>query len=233
MDKIVSWARDTKIKFNEEKSKVMVLTRRKRKEHKNVAVYLNNKAIPQVQKLKYLGIIFDYKLTFRDRINYIAEKCTKLTFSLAKSVKINWGLGHTALRTIYVGGILLLLLYGAPVWIKAMKKEKYKNKVSRVQRLINIKMAKAYRTVSSEALCVITGMSPVHLKIEQAAELYLHTRSHIKGTEQLDNNKEARFWQHPAETVIRVTDGNEEDSPLQIYTDGSKTEKGVGSGITI
>jgi hypothetical protein len=113
-----------------------------------------------------------------------------------------------------------------------MEKGKYKNKISRVQTLINIKMAKAYRTVSSEALCVVTGMIPIHLKIEKAAEFYLHTRSHIKDTEQFDNNKEARFWQHPAETVIRTSEGNE-DSPLQIYTDGSKTEKGVGSGIAI
>jgi hypothetical protein len=59
LDKIANWARDNKIKFNEEKSKVMLLTRRKRKEQKKVAVYLNNKAIPQVHKLKYLGIIFD------------------------------------------------------------------------------------------------------------------------------------------------------------------------------
>ena len=43
-------------------------------------------------------------------------------------------------------------------------------------------MAKAYRTVSSEALCVITGMTPIHLKIEQAAELYRHTRNQIKET---------------------------------------------------
>ena len=79
----------------------------------------------------------------------------------------------------------------------------------------------------------LTGMTPIHLKIEQAAELYLHTRSQMKETKQFDNNKEARFWQHPAETVIRTAEGNEEDSPLQIYTDGSKTEKGVGSGIAI
>ena len=157
--KIVSWARNNKITFNDEKSKVMILTRRKRKEQTKVAVYLNNRVIPQVQKLKYLGIIFDNKLTFRDHIYYIAEK-SKLTFALIKSAKINWGLGYEALRTIYVGAILPLLLYGAPVWIKAMEKEKYKKKVSRVQRLINIKMVKAYRTVSSEALCVITGMTP-------------------------------------------------------------------------
>ena len=86
-------------------------------------------------------------------------------------------------------------------------------------------MAKAYHTLSSEALCVVTGMTPIHLKIEQAAEFYLNIRSHIKDTEQFDNNKEARFWQRPAETVIRTSEGDEEDSPLHIYSDGSKTEK--------
>jgi hypothetical protein len=30
--------------------------------------------------------------------------------------------GNKALKTIYVGGILPLLLYGAPVWIRAMEK---------------------------------------------------------------------------------------------------------------
>ena len=94
-------------------------------------------------------------------------------------------------------------------------------------------MAKAYRTVSSEALCVVTGMTPIHIKIEAAAKLYQHTRGHIKDKEQFDNNKETRIWQHPAEAIVRTSEGNEEDSPRQIYTDGSKTEKGVGSRIAI
>ena len=34
LNKIAEWATDNKIKFNEEKSKVMLLTRRKRKEQK-------------------------------------------------------------------------------------------------------------------------------------------------------------------------------------------------------
>jgi len=33
-------------------------------------------------------------------------------------------------------------------------------------------MAKAYRTVSHEALCVLTGMTPIEIKIEEAAQLY-------------------------------------------------------------
>jgi len=44
---------------------------------------------------------------------------------------------------------------------------------------------------------------------------------------------EVRYWQHPAEASIRSTDGKEETGSLPIYTDGSKTEKGVGSGIAI
>jgi len=180
-----------------------------------------------------LGIIFDYKLFFREHINYVADKCKKLIFQLAKLAKLNWGLSHKALKTIYVGGILPLLLYGAVIWIRAMKKETYKNKVIRVQRLINIKIAKAYRTVSSEALCIITGLTPIHIKIEEAAELYHQINSHMENNEQFDKNKETRYWKHPAESIIRPSEGIEEDSPLQIYTDGSKTEKGVGSGIAI
>ena len=91
------------------------MTRRKRKEQKEILVYINNKAIPQVQKLKYLGIIFDNKLLFREHINYVADKCKKLIFQLAKAAKLNWGLSHKALQTIYLGGIQPLLIYGAPV----------------------------------------------------------------------------------------------------------------------
>ena len=58
-----------------------------------------------------------------------------------------------------------------------MEKEKYKNKIARVQRLINIKMAKVYRTVSSEAHCVITGITLIHIEIEEADKLYHHTRA--------------------------------------------------------
>jgi len=45
MDKISIWAEKNKTKLNEENSKVMLLIRRKRKEQKEVAIYMNNKAI--------------------------------------------------------------------------------------------------------------------------------------------------------------------------------------------
>jgi len=170
MDKISIWAKDNKIRFNEEKSKVMLMYRRKQRSKKCSSIH-EKKAIQQVQKLKYLGIIFDYKLNFRKHINYVADKCNKLIFQLAKSAKLNWGLSHKALQIIYLGGIQPLIIYGAPVWIKAMNKENNKARLLRVQRLINIKMAKAYGTVSHETLCVVTGLMPIDIRIGESARL--------------------------------------------------------------
>jgi len=96
----MKWAKDNKITFNEQKSKAMVVTRKKRRENKDVSIYLNNKPLEQFNNIKYLGIIMDSKLNFREHIMCTAGKCTKLIHALAKSAKLTWGLNHEALNTI-------------------------------------------------------------------------------------------------------------------------------------
>jgi ribonuclease HI len=228
--KITDWAQNNKLKFNENKSQVMLMNRRKRKERKEVEIYLNNKILEQVNKIKYLGIIFDSKMTFKDHVNYIEEKCNKLIFTLSKSAKVTWGLKHEAMKTIYTGGILPLILYGAPVWKRVLDIKCYKSKLIRTQRLINIRIAKAYRTVSNEALCVITGLKPINIKIEETAKYYecLKRQRNL-----LDLEMEVKNWTHPTNTVEIIDDQPEDKYKIKIYTDGSKTEQGVGSGIVI
>ena len=230
LSKITDWARSNKIRFNENKSKVMLMSRRKRKEREKIEIYVNNKIIQQVNSIKYLGIIFDNKMTFREHVNYIEEKCKKLIFILAKSAKLTWGLKHEALKTIYTGGILPLILYGAPVWSGVLNKKCYRGKIIRIQRLINIKMAKAYRTVSNEALCVLTGLIPIHIKIDETVMYY----EYVKGNGHLfDREMEVKYWNHPAKVVEFTAAQEESNHTIQVYTDGSKSEKGVGSGIAI
>jgi hypothetical protein len=110
------------------------------------------------------------KFKFSQLISYAAEKCTKLIYSLSKSAKISWGLKYEALKTMYKGVILPPLLYGAPVWTEAMKYAHNKLKYIRVQRLMNIRMAKAFCTASSKALCIVTGMTPIIIKTEVAVK---------------------------------------------------------------
>jgi hypothetical protein len=61
LSKISAWARENKLKFSEQNSQVMLMSRRKRKENKEVKIYVNNQPLKQVHSIKYLGIIFDHK----------------------------------------------------------------------------------------------------------------------------------------------------------------------------
>jgi hypothetical protein len=150
----------------------MSISRRKRKEGKEINVFLNNKLLEQVTKMKYLGIIIDNKFKFSEHISYAAERCTKLIHSLSKSAKISWGHKHEALKAIYKGVVLPLLLYGSPVWIEAMKYEYSRQKYIRVQRLMNLIIAKAFRTTSSEAPCSLAGLTAIIIKNEETVRLY-------------------------------------------------------------
>jgi len=171
LSRITVWSKN-QIIFKEEKSKSMLVSRRKRREQREIKVYLNNKPLEQVIRMKYLGIIIDHKFRFQEHISYAAERCTKLIYSVSKMAKLSWGIKRAAIETIYKGAILPLLTYGAPVWIDAMKYKHNRQKYIRVQRLINIKMAKAYHTTSSEALCILTGMTPINIKLEEVVKRY-------------------------------------------------------------
>jgi len=143
--------------------------------------------------------------------------------------KTKLGVSNAALHTIYKGAILALLLYGAPVWIEALEKECNKTIYNRVQRLINIKIAKAFRTASNEALCILTGLTPIMIKAEEAAKLYSVMRN--RHAHEINHEVQPKDWLHPAD-LVRVTEQQEEHE-IQIFTDGSKNGYRVGAGIAL
>jgi hypothetical protein len=166
-------------------------------------------------------------MNFRQHIISTAKKCTTLIHTLAKSAKLNRGLKHEVLNTTYKGAILTLMLNGAPVWIRAMEENRNRTLYSRLKRLMNIKIAKAYHTTSNDALCILTGNATVEIKAEEAANLYRITRD--KQNQQLDQETEPKDWTHPADTV-RICEQNElMEHTIHIYTDRSKNEHGVDS----
>jgi len=62
---------------------------------------------------------------------------------------------------------------------------------------MNIKIAKVYRTISYEALCILTGI-PIEINAEETAKLHHITRDRQN---QLDHEAEPKDWTHPADSV--------------------------------
>ena len=86
-------------------------------------------------------------------------------------------------------------------------------------------MAKAYRTTSSKALRMMTGMTPIILKLEEVVKRYTINRGRGNCTTELDHDVEFQYWPHLAEVVtIKEVVGYDETS-VQAYTDGSKHDK--------
>jgi len=148
---------------------------------------------------------------------------------LAKSAKLKWGMGHQALKVIHSGAVKPLLTYGAPIWEKALTKQNNLRKYQHVQRMINIKIAKAFRTLSYEASCVLAGVRPIRLAIEEKVRTYKATHNNIE----YDAPLEVRFWPHPVEiTLIREPTGIPHNV-INIFTDSSKIGGKVGAAAVI
>jgi hypothetical protein len=49
----------------------------------------------------------------------------------------------------------------------------------------------------------------------------------------IDHNKLPKQWLHPAARIIAADNNTDDPTPINIYTDGSKSEQGVGAGIAI
>jgi len=63
LSKIANWAQENEMKFNEQKSKLIIITHRRPKIKREYKLYLNNTAMQQEETIKYLGIIVDKRLT--------------------------------------------------------------------------------------------------------------------------------------------------------------------------
>jgi hypothetical protein len=66
------------------------------------------------------------------------------------------------------------------VWTEVLKYKHNRLKCIRVQRLINIRIAKAYCTVSKEALFVLTGLISIDITTAEASQFYHLTKGNKK-----------------------------------------------------
>ena len=84
---------------------------------------------------------------------------------------------------------------------------------------MDIKIAKAYWTISYNASCVTAGVGPIQITIQQIVQTYMVTK--IKNPEYYAP-LEVRYWRHPAElpTIREVENGS--TYTTEVHKDGSK-----------
>ena len=95
--------------------------------------------------------------------------------------------------------------------------------------MVNIKIAKAFRTLSYEASCVLAGVRPTRLVIEEKVRTYKATHNNIE----YDAPLEVRYWPHPAEIPLIREPTEIPHNVINIFTDSSKIGGNVGAAAVI
>ena len=125
------------------------------------------------------------------------------------------------------------MTYGAPVWEEAITKQRFLRMMQSAQRLINIKIAKAYRTISYEASCVMGGVPPIGIVIAGMVQLYKRKHGLESREQECDMPMPVNKCPHPARRITITETSDLTTYPIEIYTDGSEDEGKIGAGVVI
>ncbi|XP_032685220.1 uncharacterized protein LOC116850723 [Odontomachus brunneus] len=121
--------------------------------------------------IKYLRPHLDGQWDFTSHFERLCPKLERVAAALC-SLLPNISGPDNRVRRLYTNTVSSIALYGAPVWAgEAGAKRRIISILHGAQRLIAIRLVKAYRTVSHAAVTVLAGIIPAEL----LAQLYVET----------------------------------------------------------
>ena len=169
INRIEEWALHNGFKFSKSKTQCVHFCQL-RKVHDDPELYLYGSLIPVVEDFKFLGVIFDRKLSFIPHIKYLKAKCLKALNLLKVLSHTNWGADRTVLLQLYRSLIRSKLDYGSIVYGSARKS--YLMMLDTVHHQ-GLRLALgAFRTSPVESLYVEAEEPSLYLRREKLALQY-------------------------------------------------------------
>ena len=111
LSKVYNWMRSNRLTLNIQKSKCMIIT--KRKTVLPLTIKLNNVELEQCSSYKYLGVIFDKDLNWKPHIDYV---CSKVSRSVGGLALLRHRTSLCVLREVFFALIYSYVKYGILVW---------------------------------------------------------------------------------------------------------------------
>ncbi|XP_076660711.1 uncharacterized protein LOC143364090 [Halictus rubicundus] len=179
------WMKTKGLSLAEQKTEIMLMN--KKKIEGGLEIRIGGTKIKPSPFLKYLGVTFDEKKNFKKHIEDATNKAIK-TMTVLSSLMTNGKRTSQAVRRLFYMTLEAIVLYGAPVWAEGALANRNKNTLRKTQKLGLGRVVSAYRTVPQETLCVLAGITPWHLKIQERKQLF-QIENQILKEENIDNIK--------------------------------------------
>ena len=118
INKVNKWAEDHGFRFSTSKT-VSIYFNRKRNIQPPPQLFLNNNPIPSKSHIKYLGMLLDEKLDWKEHIRQLKVNCTQRLDILKVLSHTTWGADRTILLRLYRSIIRSKLDYGSMIYSSA------------------------------------------------------------------------------------------------------------------
>ncbi len=170
LNKLQDWADNNGFKFSKSKTTCMHFCQ-KRKSHADPELYLEEHKIPVVEKTKFLGVLFDRKLSFLPHIKELKLRCQKALDLLRVIAHTDWGADRTVLLRLYHSLIRSKLDYGCIIYGSARKS--YTKILDPIQNQALRLCLGAFRSSPIDSLEVEANEPPLELRREQLSLQYM------------------------------------------------------------
>jgi ribonuclease HI len=169
LNRLSKWAGENGFKFSQQKTVCMDFCSL-RGLHPPPALLLEGQAVPVVQETKFLGVLFDRKLSFKSHIHQLKANCTKKMNLLKVVSRFGWGADKDTLLKLYRAIIRSKLDYASIIYGSA--RPSYLKVLNTVHHQ-GLRLALgAFRTSPVPSLYAESGEPPLSIRREKLALQY-------------------------------------------------------------
>ena len=209
MDQLFQWFTVNRLSLNLEKTCYSIFSA-KNKNMKGLCLHVNGRIIQKVQCCKYLGILIDSNLKWKDHINYLYNKLIKF---VSIFYRIRLKLPQKVLRMVYFAFVHSHLLYGIEVYANTTLNHLSKiiilnNKLLRIlqhktTRTHNFELYQTYFTLPVQLLHNYQILTFMHNYVHYRTKLptiFSHYLEENKLIHRYDTRQRDDFYSHAVKT---------------------------------
>ena len=178
LNNIQTWADENGFKFSKTKTVCMHFCQQ-RALHPHPDLLLNGVKIPVVEETKFLGLIFDSKLSFQSHLKYLKDRCVKALNLLRVIGHTDWGADTETLLRLYRSHVRSKLDYGCVVYGSA--RNSYLKCLDSIQNAAIRTCLGAFRTSPISSLHVEANELPIDLRRPKLCLQYMNKLSSNHG----------------------------------------------------
>lgn len=267
LELIKTWGDECKLTFNPDKMSCMTVNRQEHLRTRRLTLYTRRNfpkrraskkgrklvmkrlptirwggaAVKGVSSFKYLGVVWDRKLSFEKHFKSVGDRILKLSGKILRVYKSLIGRDPEALKRIYKGSIERIAVFGHGAWSQRLQLKGTITAMEKMVRPILIGITRSYQTVSTPALYILAGVMPLDLQAIQDASRFLiktaRERVQIDGVDfdPEDYEKSVDIGKiHPAKrTTIPFDSVKPTGEGFEAFTDGSGLDGRKSAGLVV